>query len=88
MMARDQGPFKLHNPWAWIAWLTTAGCLIVGGLLGFVILGRTQPNGFDLGPWIAFCRALGISSDTGPASAAQPPLRIPTGVAWTNAALA
>jgi cytochrome c553 len=87
MMARDQGPFKLHNPWAWIAWLTTAGLLTVGGLLGFVILSRAQPNGFDLGPWIAFCRALGISSDTGPASAAQPPLRIPTRVAWTSTTL-
>ena len=87
-MARDQGPFKLHNPWAWMAWLTTAGFLIVGGLLGFVILSRAQPNGFELGPWIAFCRALGISSDTGPASPAQPPLRIPTDVAWTSATLA
>jgi cytochrome c553 len=88
MMARDQGPFKLHNPWAWMAWLMTAGFLVVGGLLGFVVLSRAQPNGFDLGPWIALCRALGISSDTGPASPAQPPLRIPTGVAWTNATLA
>jgi cytochrome c553 len=88
MMARDQGPFKLHNPWPWIAWSTTVGLLVVGTLLGFVILDRAQPNGFDLGSWIAFCRALGISSDTGPASAAQPPMRIPTRIAWTSATLA
>ena len=86
-MARDRGPFKLHNPWARIAWSTMAGLLIMGAFLGFLILGREQQNGPALGPWVAICRALGITADIGPASAAQPPLRTPTRIAWTNAAL-
>lgn len=87
-MARDRGPFKLHNPWSWIAWSTTAGLLIVGAFLGFVILGREQQNGSALGRWVAICRALGISFDSGPAIEAQPPLRTPTRIAWTSATLA
>ena len=86
-MARDHGPFKLHDAWSWIAWSTTAGLLIVGAFLGFLILGRAQQNGPALGPWVAICRALGISFDSGPASEAQPPLRTPTRIAWTNATL-
>ena len=86
-MARDHGPFKLHDAWSWIAWSTTAGLLIVGAFLGFLILGRTQQNGPALGPWVAICRALGISFDSGPASEAQPPLRTPTRIAWTSATL-
>jgi cytochrome c553 len=87
-MVREGGPFKLHNTWSWIAWSTTAGLLIVGAFLGFFILGREQQSGPALGPWIAICRALGIPSDSGPASEVQPPLRTPTRVAWTSATLA
>jgi cytochrome c553 len=87
MMARDHGPFKLHDAWSWIAWSTTAGLLIVGAFLGFLILGREQQNGPALGPWVAICRALGIAFDSGPASEAQPPLRTPTRIAWTSATL-
>jgi len=83
-MARDGGPFNLYNPWPRIAWSMTVGLLIVGAFLGFLILGREQQNGPALGPWLAICRALGISSDNGPAGAPQPPLRIPTHVAWTS----
>jgi cytochrome c553 len=87
-MARERGPFKLRNSWATIAWSSTAGLLVVGVILGFIMLGREQQNGPSLGTWTAICRALGITADVGPAGEPQPPLRTPTRVAWTSATLA
>ena len=87
MVARRLGPFKLHNPWVKIGWLSAAGLLAVGVFLGFVLLGREQQNGPALGPWSAFCSALGISPDIGAADEPQPPLRTPTRIGWTRATL-
>jgi cytochrome c553 len=70
-----------------ISWLSAAGLLAVGVILGFVLFGREQQNGLPLGPWGAICSALGISPDVGPANEPQPPLRIPTRVAWTRTTL-
>jgi cytochrome c553 len=84
MAARRIGPFKLHNPWVKIGWLSAAGLLGVGIFLGFVLLSREQQNGPALGPWSAFCSALGISPDVRPADEPQPPLRTPSRVAWTR----
>jgi cytochrome c553 len=85
MAARRLGPFKLHNPWVKIGWWSAAGLLAVGTLLGFVLLGHEQQNGPALGPWSAFCSALGISPDIGSADEPQPSLRTPTRIAWTQA---
>ena len=87
-MARDRGLFKLHNPWATIAWSGTVGLLIAGVVLGFFVLAPKQQNGPNLGTWAAICRALGITADSGPAGEPQPPVRTPTRIAWTSATLA
>ena len=87
-MAAEPEPVKLANPWPRIAWWSTAGLLAAGVFLGFVVLGREQQNGPSLGAWSAFCHALGISPDTGPAGEPQPPLVTPTRIAWTTATLA
>jgi cytochrome c553 len=87
MVARYIGPFKLHNPWVKIGWLSAGGLLVTGVILGFVLLSREQQNGPPLGPWRAICSALGISPDIGPADEPQPPLRTPTRIAWTRATL-
>jgi len=87
MAARRIGPFKLHNPWVKIGWLSATGLLVTGVILGFLLLGGRQQNGPWLGPWSAICTALGISPDTGPANEPQPVLRTPTRVAWTRATL-
>jgi cytochrome c553 len=84
---RDQGPFRIDNPWPRIGGWSLAALLAIGTLLGFVVLGGEQQNGPRLGPWAAICRALGITSDSGPAGAPQPPLQTPTRVAWTSGTL-
>jgi cytochrome c553 len=62
--------------------------LVAGGLvLGFFVLAGEQQNAVRLGPWAAICRALGVTSDSGPAGAPQPPVQTPTRVAWTSGTL-
>ena len=87
-MNRDQGSFKLDNPWPRIGWLSVGALVVVSVVLGFVVLPRYQENGPTLDIWNAICRGLGISADTGPAGEPQPPLRTPTRIAWTSATLA
>jgi cytochrome c553 len=87
-MVREQGPFNLNNRWDRIAWGMTAGVVIGSFLIGFVVLGRYQQNGPTLGLWASMCRALGLTADTRPASAPQPPLQTPTRIAWTQETLA
>jgi cytochrome c553 len=87
-MGRDQGPFKLDNPWPRIGWWLVAALVSVSVVLGFVVLARYQQNGPTLDTWSAICRAVGITADSGPAGEPQPPLRTPTRIAWTSATLA
>ncbi|MBV8323232.1 MAG: cytochrome c4 [Hyphomicrobiales bacterium] len=87
-MDRDQGANIPENPWPRLAWWLTAGVVVVTAVVGFAILGRYQQNGPQLDWWAAICRAIGITSASGPAGAPQPPLQTPTRIAWTEATLA
>src|SRR5216684_2130315 len=87
-MMREQGPLKLDNPLPRIAWGTIGVVFIVSFLLGFFVLGRFQQNGPTLGAWAAFCRAVGLTSDSRAAVELQPPVRTPTRIAWTGNTLA
>ena len=87
-MVREQGPFNIKNRWDRIAWGTMAAVVIVSFLIGFVVLGRYQQNGPTLGLWESMCRALGLTGDSRPATAPQPPLQTPTRIAWTPETLA
>ncbi len=86
-MAREQGTLETYNPWPKIGWGTAAAIVVVSAVLGFGLLGRYQQDGPTLSLWSAICRGLGITSDTAPADALQPPLRTPTRIAWTSATL-
>ena len=66
MMARDRGPFKLHNPWPRIAWSIDGWAVDHGRILGFLMLGRDQQNG---PPWGLGSRSAGRS--------ALPPISVP-----------
>ena len=83
-MNKDTGPVRLANSLPRIAWSSLAAVVGISVVLGFVILSRFQQNGPTLGAWAAICRSLGITADTAPANEPQPPLRIPTLVAWTS----
>jgi len=87
-MVREQGPFKLNNPWSRISWTSTAVVFVVCFVFGFVVLGRFQQNDPALGTWAAFCRAIGLTADSGPANEPQPSRRTPTRIAWTQDTLA
>jgi cytochrome c553 len=86
-MARDQGPFRLANPWPRIGWLTLVVILVLSGVLGFLVLDRYQQNGETLDAWSAICRGLGITADIGPAGEPEPALRTPSRIAWTGATI-
>jgi cytochrome c553 len=86
-VAREQGTLETHDPWPKIGWATAAAIVVVAGVLGFGLLDRYQQDDPTLSLWSAICRGLGITSDTGPATALQPPLRMPTRIAWTSATL-
>lgn len=87
-MGRDQGPFKLDNPWPRIGWWSAVSLVGFSVVLGFVVLARYQQNGPTLDTWSAICRAIGLTADSGPAGEPQPPLRTPTRIAWTSTTLA
>jgi hypothetical protein len=65
-MAREQGAFRLHNPWPKIAWGMVALLVVVSTVLGFGVVSRYQQNGPTLDLWNAICRGLGLSADIAP----------------------
>ena len=88
MTDRDQGPSRPDNSWPRFGWWSTAAVVGVFAVLSFVVVARYQQNGPALDPWTAICRAIGIGADDRLAGAPQPPLRMPTGIAWTRDTLA
>jgi cytochrome c553 len=84
----DPGQVKPDNPWSRIAWGAMGTLFVAFFLIGFFVLGRFQQNAPPLGPWAAFCRAVGLTADNQPAGRPQPPLRTPTRIAWTPDTLA
>jgi cytochrome c553 len=86
-MALEHETFNPHNPWPKIAWSLTAGVIAIAAVIGFGLLDRYQQDGPTLDLWNAICRGLGITADTSPAGAPQPPLRTPTLIAWNASTL-
>ena len=85
MMVRDQGPFRLDNPWPRIGWWSDrrAGQRFVRA--GFcracaIPAERTRRSI----PGTRSAARIGITADSGPAGEPQPPLRTPTRIAWTQ----
>jgi cytochrome c553 len=87
-MVPESTRLKSRDPWPRIAWGSMAVVFLVSFLIGFFVLSRYQQNGPTLGGWAAFCRAIGLSADSGPAGEPEPPRRTPTRIAWTQDTLA
>jgi cytochrome c553 len=73
--------------WSRNSWMLLVGLSVVSFALGFLVVGRFRLDGPPLGAFAAFCRSLGLTPDVAPASEPQPPLRTPTGIAWTSQTL-
>lgn len=86
-MASDLSPVRHDYHWSRIGWMSFAVIVLSSAFIGFVFLSRYQANSETLGVWAAICRGLGITADTAAAASPQPPLRIPTELAWTQATL-
>jgi cytochrome c553 len=86
-MARDQGAFKVDNPWPRIGWASLSGLIVISAVLGFVVLSRYQQTDPTLDIWGAICRGLGFTADRATAAEPKPPLRTPTQIAWTSSTL-
>ena len=86
-MARDQGSFRIDNPWPKVGWGIAVVLMVIAAGLGFGLLDRYQQNGQTLDLWSAICRGLGVTSDSGPQAETQPVLVTATTLAWTEATL-
>jgi cytochrome c553 len=87
MTARDNGAYKLGNPWPAIGWVSLAVLVGISVVLGFTVLSRYQQNDPALGLWSAICRGLGITADSGAAAEPRPLLRTATRIAWSSSTL-
>lgn len=87
-MTSEKEPSEADNTWLRIGWASAIGLITVSAILGFGVLGGEVQNGRPLDRWAGICRGLGITWDTGPANAPQPPLRTLTQIAWTHDTLA
>jgi cytochrome c553 len=83
-MSRDSGPFRLHNPWRFIAVAIIAAAVVVGFGLGFLLLPRYQGSRRPSSAKDAAYHALGFHTHGKTFNSVQPPLKIPTYVAWTE----
>jgi cytochrome c553 len=86
-MAVEGSPFHPYNPWRRIGWLTAAISIFLALLLGLVVLSPYQQNGPRLDTWAAICQSLGITANIKPSEEPQPPLRVPSLIAWTQSTL-
>jgi cytochrome c553 len=83
-MSRESGPFRLHNPWHFIAVAIVAAVLVVGFGLGFLLLPRYQGVRGSSSAKDAAYHALGFHIHGKTFNTIQPPLKVPTYSAWTE----
>jgi cytochrome c553 len=83
-MSAENGPSRLESPWAFIALAWIVAAVVVGFALGFLVLPRYQGAGRPVSAKDAIYLALGLHTHGKSFNAMQPPLRIPTYVAWTE----
>lgn len=86
-MPMEATPTQPNNPWPRRGWLAALAVSSVALVLGLLILSPYQQNGPALDTWAAICRSLGITANIKPSEEAQPPLRVPSLIAWTQSTL-
>lgn len=83
-MSPESSPSHLESPWPFIALALIVAAVVVGFALGFLVLPRYQGAGQPVSTKDAIYLALGLHTHGKSFNAIQPPLKVPTYVAWTE----
>jgi cytochrome c553 len=75
---------RLHNPWRFIAFAIVSAIVVVAFGLGFLLLPRYQGTHAPSSEEDSMYHALGFHTHANASSTIQPPLKIPTYIAWTD----
>lgn len=75
---------RLHNPWRFIAFAVVSAIVVVAFGLGFLLLPRYQGTHTPSSEKDSVYHALGFHARGNASSTIQPPLKIPTYIAWTD----
>jgi cytochrome c553 len=85
-MNLETGP-RLHNPWGFIVVAAVSATVVVAFGLGFLLLPRYQETRVPFSAKDAVYHALGFHIHDKAFNTIQPPLKVPTYIAWTEATI-
>lgn len=83
-MSPAYDPSRLYNPWRFIAVAVVSATVVVTFGLGFLLLPRYQAAHAPISPKDSVYHALGFHSHGNAFNTVQPPLKVPTYIAWTE----
>jgi cytochrome c553 len=83
-MSPGNDPSRLDNPWRFIAIAFVSATVVVAFGLGFLLLPRYQGRHAPSSEKDSVYRALGFHKHGYASTTIQPPLRVPTHIAWTE----
>lgn len=83
-MNSENRPSRLHNPWGFIVVAVVSATVVVAFGLGFLLLPRYQETRAPLSTKDAVYHALGFHIHGKAFNIMQPPLKVPTYIAWTE----
>jgi cytochrome c553 len=75
---------RLHNPWGFILIAVVSATIVVAFGLGFLLLPRYQESRAPFSAKDAVYHALGFHIHGNAFNTTQPPLKVPTYIAWTE----
>jgi cytochrome c553 len=83
-MSPAYDPSRLYNPWRFIAVAVVSATVVVTFGLGFLLLPRYQAAHAPISPKDSVYHALGFHTHGNAFNTVQPPLKVPTYIAWTE----
>ena len=83
-MSSENGSSRLHNPWGFIVIAVVSATVVVAFGLGFLLLPRYQESRVPFSTKDGVYHALGFHIHGKAFNTIQPPLRVPTYIAWTE----
>ena len=86
-MSPVNDPSRLNNPWRFIAVAVVSATVVVAFGLGFLLLPRYQAGHAPVSPKDSVYHALGFHTHGNAFSTVQPPLKVSTYIAWTEATI-